>query len=109
MSIFQTTSKFIKNIGSGIKDYFKLTPRLTKLIGFEIFVFGAFIGICVIISEGIMRIPNSPQPGLNFLFAALKVGISFLLIGIWLGSWYFITKRLMKNDNKEDMEKEENS
>jgi len=109
MNILQSTSKFMKNIGSGLKDYFKLTPRLAKIIGLEIFVFGAFIGICVVISEGIMRIPDSPQPGLNFLFAALKVGISLLLIGLWLGAWYYITKKLMKNDRKENKEKEENS
>ncbi len=109
MNILHTTSKFIKNIGSGLKDYFKLTPRLAKLIGLEIFVFGAFVGICVVISEGVMKIPDSPQPGLNFLFAALKVGISLLLIGLWLGAWYYITKRLMKNDSKEDKEKEENN
>ena len=109
MSIIQTTSKFIKNIGSGIKEYFRLTPRLTKLIGLEIFVFGAFLGICVVISEGVMRIPDSPNPGLNFFFALLKVAISLLLIGVWLGAWYYITKRLMKNDRKEDVEKEEKS
>jgi hypothetical protein len=109
MNIFQSASKFLKNIKTGILDYFKLTPRLTKLIGLEIFVFGAFIGICVVISEGVMRIPNSPDTGLNFLFALLKVGISLLLVGLWLISWYLITKRLMKDDNKEIKEKEEDN
>ncbi|MCE7740658.1 MAG: hypothetical protein KAU62_08770 [Candidatus Heimdallarchaeota archaeon] len=108
MSIIQSASNFVKNIGSGIMSYFRLTPRLAKLIGLEIFVFGTFIAICFVISEGIMRIPDSPKPGLNFLFASLKVGISLLLIGLWLGVWYYLTKRLMKNDRQENKEKEEN-
>jgi len=107
MSIVQSVSSFVKNIGSGIMSYFRLTPRLAKLVGLEIFVFGTFIAICVVISEGIMKIPDSPNAGLNFLFASLKVGISLLLIGLWLVVWYYLTKRLMKNDRQENKEKEE--
>ena len=104
MSFKQTSSQFFKNIGSGIVRYFKLTPRLWKLILLELFVFGAFISICVIISEGIMKIPDSGDPWLNFLFAALKVGLSLLLIGLWLFAWYLLTKRLMKNDRIQNNE-----
>ncbi len=102
MSFKETTLQFFKNIGESIKDYFLLTPRLWKLVGLETFIFATFVGICVIISEGILLIPSSPQTGLNILFAALKVGLSLLLTGIWLIAWYFLTKKLMKNDrNKE--------
>ena len=98
MSFKETTQKFFKNIGTSIKDYFLLIPKLWQLIGLETFIFATFIGICAIISEGIMLIPSSPLAGLNFLFAALKVGLSLLLVGIWLTAWYFLTKRLMRND-----------
>ena len=110
MSLIESTSKFFKNIGAGILRYFQLTPRLWKLIGLETFLFASFIGICAIISEGIMRLPNPSEPsGMVFLFAALKVGLSFLLVGIWLTSWYFMTKMLMKNDSKNKVENEEES
>ena len=107
MSFIQTTSQFFINIGTSIIKYFKLTPRLWKLIGLESFVFATFITICLVISEGIMKIPDSINPGLNFLFASLKVGISLLLIGIWLFVWYILTKRLMRNDR--ELKKEDES
>lgn len=100
MSLLESASKFFKGIGNGIKRHFQLTPRLGKIIGLETFIFATFIGICAIISEGIMLIPSSENLGLNFLFAALKVGLSLLLVGGWLVVWYIITKRLMRNDGK---------
>jgi len=110
MSLIESTSKFFKNIGSSIIRYFQLTPRLWKLIGLESFIFASFIGICAIISEGIMRLPNPTEPsGLVFLYAALKVGLSFLLVAIWLGIWFLLTKLLMKNDEKNKQENEEAS
>jgi uncharacterized membrane protein len=105
MSFLESTSKFLRNIGSGIKNYFQLTPRLGKIIGLETFIFATFIGICAIISEGIMLLPSSENIGLNFLFAALKVGLSLLLVGGWLVVWYILTKRLMKNDGKKEERK----
>jgi len=104
MKFLESTSKFFKNIGTNIKRYFQLTPKLSKIIGLETFIFASFLGICAIISEGIMLLPPSENPGLNFLFAALKVGLSLLLIGIWLVVWYLLTKRLMRNDGKKEIE-----
>ncbi len=100
MSFLESASKFFKNIGGNILKYFQLTPRLGKIIGLETFIFATFMGICAIISEGIMMIPSSSSAGLNFLFASLKVGLSLLLIVIWLFVWYILTKKLMKNDGK---------
>ena len=108
MSLKESTSKFFKNIGAGIVRYFQLTPRLWKIIGLETFIFASFIGICAIISEGIMRLPNPSEPtGMVFLYASLKVGLSFLLVGIWLTAWYYLTKLIMKNDEKNNSKSEE--
>ncbi|MCE7742514.1 MAG: hypothetical protein GOP50_08625 [Candidatus Heimdallarchaeota archaeon] len=104
MSVLESTSKFFKSIGDSIVKYFQLIPRLWKIIGLETFIFATFVGICAVISEGIMLIPSSTLPGLNFLFAGLKVGLSLLLVGMWLTAWYFLTKRLMRNDGKKETE-----
>ena len=107
MSFLESTSKFIKNIGKNFVRYFQLVPRLGEIIGLEAFIFGTFVGICAIISEGIMLLPSGETPFLVFIFAALKVGLSLLLVGIWLITWYILTKRLMKNDKKKETELEE--
>ena len=109
MNLLESTSQFFKNLGTSIKRYFQLTPRLGKIIVLETFIFATFIGICAIISEGIMLLPSSGTDFLIFLFAALKVGLSLLLVGGWLIAWYFLTKRLMRNDSKngEEVIKEE--
>jgi len=79
--------------------YYQLIPRTWKIIGLETFVFGSFIGICFLINAIITYIPDNPlQPGINFVYAALKVGIGIVLVVIWLLIWYLITKRLMRND-----------
>lgn len=78
---------------SGLKRYYQLTPSLAKIIALESFVFATFIGICALINAVIVEIPNDSIP---VIIAFLKVGISLLLIAIWLFIWYYITKRLMK-------------
>ncbi len=109
MSLLESTSKFFRDIGAGIVRYLHLTPRLWKIIGLESFIFATFVGICAIISEGIMLLPSPTEPGwLIFVYAALKVGLSLLLVGIWLIVWYFLTKRLMKNDGSNKIKNEEN-
>ncbi|MCG3222601.1 MAG: hypothetical protein H7641_14575 [Candidatus Heimdallarchaeota archaeon] len=86
--------------------YYKITNRISKIIGLEAFVFASFIGICFLINALIVNIPAVPtKPGINFLLAALKVGLSFLFVGIWLVIWYIITKRLMKTKKKTKSEK----
>lgn len=108
MNLLESTSKFFKNIGSGIVRYIQLTPRLWKLIGLETFIFASFIGICAVISEGVMQLPNPSEPsGMVFLYAALKVGLSFLLVIIWLAIWFVLTKLLMKNDEKNKLTNED--
>lgn len=81
----------------------KLTPRLYSILGLELFVFGTFIGICAIIDTLIVRIPENPNPTINFIIGVSKVLISVILIAVWLYIWYYITKRLMvsKEDIKE--------
>ncbi|MCG3216464.1 MAG: hypothetical protein KAS63_07070 [Candidatus Heimdallarchaeota archaeon] len=82
--------------------YYQLIPRLTKIIGLETFVFASFIGICALINAVIVGIPNEPNPvGIAFL----KVGISLLLVGIWLFVWFYLTKRIMKSKVKPTKEK----
>ena len=93
--------KGYKTIISDLKRYFQLTPRLTKIIALESFVFATFIGICALINAVIVEIPNDSIP---VIIAFLKVGISLLLIGIWLFLWYIITKRLMKPKKTDDEE-----
>lgn len=74
--------------------YLKLTPRLAKIIGLETFVFATFIGICALINAVIVGIPPEPNPiGIAFL----KVGISLLMVGVWLFLWFYLTKRIMKS------------
>jgi hypothetical protein len=81
--------------------YHEITKRISKIIGLEVFVFGSFISICFLINALIVFIPSAPTtPGINFLLAAVKVGLGLLLVGIWLIIWYIITKRLMKTDKK---------
>ena len=84
-----------------LKRYYQLTPRLAKIIALESFVFATFIGICALINAVIVEIPPDSIP---VIIAILKVGISLLLIGIWLLIWYYITKRLMKTKKKADEE-----
>ena len=79
----------------------KLTPKLYRVLGLELFVFGTFIGICAIIDALIVGFPENPNPTINFIIGASKVLISIILIAIWLYIWYYITKRLMVS--KEDM------
>jgi hypothetical protein len=89
-----------------IMKYYKITNRISKIIGLEAFVFGSFLGICFLINALIVNIPSVPaKPGINFLLAAIKVGLGLLFVGIWLIIWYFITKRLMKTDKKNESEK----
>ena len=85
----------------GLKRYYQLTPRLAKIIALESFVFATFIGICALINSVIVEIPSDSIP---VIIAFLKVGISLLLIGIWLFIWYHLTKRLMKSKKKVDEE-----
>ncbi len=85
----------------GLKKYYQLTPRLAKIIALESFVFATFIGICALINAVIVEIPNDSIP---VIIASLKVGISLLLIGIWLFIWYYITKRLMRIKKAADEE-----
>ncbi len=84
-----------------LKRYYQLTPRLAKIIALESFVFATFIGICALINAVIVEIPNDSIP---VIIAFLKVGISLLLIGIWLFIWYYLTKRLMKSKKIADEE-----
>ncbi|NPD87269.1 MAG: hypothetical protein HGN29_01005 [Asgard group archaeon] len=86
--------------------YNKIVSRISKVIGLEAFVFASFIGICFIINAFIVIIPEVPtKPGINFLLAAIKVGLGLLFVGIWLFVWYIITKRLMKTEKKTKSEK----
>lgn len=80
-----------------------LTPKLYRVLGLELFVFGTFIGICAIIDALIVGLPDNPNPTINFIIGASKVILSIILIAIWLYIWYYITKRLMisKEDIKE--------
>ena len=88
--------------------YYQLIPRTWKIIGLETFVFGSFIGICFLINTIIVKIPDNPLlPGINFVYASLKVGIGIVLVAIWLIVWYLITKRLMRNDKINEEEKAE--
>ena len=75
--------------------FFKLIPKIYPILGLELFVFGAFIGICAFIDALIVGIPDHPDPTINFIIATSKVLISVILICIWLYVWYYITKRLM--------------
>ena len=81
--------------------YYQLTPRLTKIIGLEAFVFVTFIGICALINAVIVNIPNEPHP---IIIAFVKVGISLLLVIVWLFVWFYLTKRIMKS--RTDQKKE---
>lgn len=86
--------------------YYKITNRISKIIGLEAFVFASFIGICFLINALIVYIPEVPsKPGINFLLATIKVGLGLLFVGIWLVIWYIITKRLMKTEKKTEDEK----
>ncbi len=80
-----------------------LTPKIYRILGLELFVFGTFIGICAIIDALIVGIPEHTNPTINFIIGTSKVLISIILIAIWLYIWYYITKRLMlsKEDIKE--------
>ncbi|MHA1202222.1 MAG: hypothetical protein ACTSQ4_06855 [Candidatus Heimdallarchaeaceae archaeon] len=80
-----------------------LTPKVYRILGLELFVFGTFIGICAIIDALIVGFPENPNPTINFIIGTSKVLISIILIAIWLCIWYYITKRLMfsKKDIKE--------
>jgi hypothetical protein len=81
--------------------YYKITNRISKIIGLEAFVFASFLGICFLINAIITYIPEIPsKPGVNFLLATIKVGLGVLFVGIWLVIWYIITKRLMKTKKK---------
>lgn len=73
----------------------KLTPRLYRILGLELFVFGTFIGICAIIDTLIVGIPSNPNPTIDFIFDSSKVLLSVILIAVWLYVWYYITKRFM--------------
>ena len=89
-----------------IMRYYKLTNNISKIIGLETFVFASFIGICFLINAIIVYIPDVPtKPGINFILAAIKVGLGLLFVGIWLLVWYLITKRLMKTEKKIKEEK----
>ena len=72
-----------------------LTPKLYRVLGLELFVFGTFIGICAIIDALIVGIPENPNPTINFIIGASKVLIGIILIAIWLYIWYYVTKRFM--------------
>jgi len=87
---------------SEFKRYYQLTPRLARIIALESFVFATFIGICALINAVIVEIPNDSIP---VIIAFLKVGISLLLVTIWLFIWYYLTKRLMKTKKITDEEK----
>ena len=87
---------------SELKRYYQLTPRLAKIIALESFVFATFVGICALINAVIVEIPNDTIP---VVIAFLKVGISLLLVAIWLFIWYYLTKRLMKTKKITDEEK----
>jgi hypothetical protein len=89
-----------------IMKYYKIANRTSKIIGLEAFVFASFIGICFLINALIVYIPEVPtKPGINFILAAVKVGLGLLFVGIWLVIWYIITKRLMKTEKKTKSEK----
>ncbi len=81
----------------------KLTPRLYRVLGLELFVFGTFIGICAIIDALIVGIPANPNPTIDFIIDISKVLLSVILIAIWLYVWYYFTKRFMLS--KEDIQK----
>ena len=86
--------------------YYKVTQRISRIIGLEAFVFASFLGICFSINAVIQYIPEIPsKPGVNFLLAAVKVGLGVLFVGVWLVIWYIITKRLMKTEKKIEEEK----
>ncbi|MHA1303847.1 MAG: hypothetical protein ACTSQE_00165 [Candidatus Heimdallarchaeaceae archaeon] len=80
--------------------YYQIAPRLTKIIGLEVFVFLSFLFVCEVINLIIVDIPSSPNLFWNFILATLKVGLSLFFTGLWLLLWYFLTKRLMKTEEK---------
>ncbi len=85
--------------------YYRITQRISKIIGLETFVFASFLGICFVINAVIQYIPEIPsKPGVNLLLAAVKVGLGALFVGIWLVVWYIITKRLMRTEKKTEEE-----
>lgn len=76
-------------------NYFKIIPKMIKIYLLEIYVFITFLGICVFINALIVNIPNPHDFFYAFLVGAFKVGTSFLLVVIWLISWYYITKKMI--------------
>ncbi len=77
-------------------NYFKIIPKLIKLYLLEIYVFITFLAICALINGLIVNVSNPHDFFYAFLVGLFKVGTSFLLVAIWLISWYYITKKMIK-------------
>lgn len=82
--------------------YYKITPRLTRILGLEIFVFVSFLAICALINL-IAGIQANSTTFWNFIIGAGKVVLSFTLVGTWLCLWYYLTKKLIKVKKEEDL------
>lgn len=82
--------------------YYKIAPRLTRILGLEIFVFVSFLAICALINL-IAGIQNDSTAFWNFIIGAGKVVLSFILVGTWLSLWYYLTKKLIKVKKEENL------
>lgn len=82
--------------------YYKIAPRLTRILGLEIFVFVSFLAICALINL-IAGIQIDATTFWNFIIGAGKVILSFILVGIWLSLWYYLTKKLIKVKKEENL------
>ena len=82
--------------------YYKIAPRLTRILGVEIFVFVSFLAICALI-DLIAGIQTNSTPFWNFIIGAGKVVLSFTLVGTWLSLWYYLTKKLIKVKKEENL------
>ncbi len=85
-------------------NYIKIALRLKKIVGIEFFVFLGFLLICEIINEVLFIIPPSSNEVMNIFISIVQLLISGLFALVWLGLWYWLTKKVMFSSNTKDEE-----